>query len=70
MTRRTKKTTYVPTLARRLARVIPMPVTPVPKRFVIERRPLSLARALGSPNVLTRGLMESVTFKMTKKRAA
>jgi len=47
-----------------------MPVTPVRKRFVIERRPLSLARALGSPNVLTRGLMESVTFKMTKKRAA
>lgn len=60
----------MPTMAKRLATVIPMPVTPARKPSVIERRPLSLARALGSRNVLTRGLMESVTFKLTRKRAA
>jgi hypothetical protein len=38
--------------------------------FVIRRQPMTLSRALGSTAVVTRGLIESVTFTAHKKRAA
>ena len=38
--------------------------------FVIRRQPMTLSRALGSTAVVTRGLIESVTFTTHKKRAA